>query len=1678
MTSIQPTSRWFVCSILCTSVGAARHLASRVKTASRRPGVTLAGLLVLSGCALATVERPLDIQGEARPAPYAQEVYADEPLAHWRLSGSAPGAIQSDADGALRLKEGEQKTLEGADMGGPEAAFEVWVKDARGTALSYSGPDGAEAFAIEITDTLAVRLLGERHDTGLRLDEGRWQHVGVSWRSEDGALMVAVDGFSQLETRTSRGRQLPYDGKLVLGAEFRGELDEVVVFDKAQHASRWLHRCHVAQAKASPSLPDEQLPVRLVLQSGHTDAVQSVSWSPDGARLATTSLDDTVKVWDSRTGALLHDLRSVKLVFLGPNGGQLAWNPDGTRFATAGDDGMAKVWDSHTGALLHELQAHTSAVLSVGWSPDGTKLATTGDDNVAKVWDGHTGALLHEFAVGARGHAVDVSLAWSPDGTRLAIAGEDNVAKIWDGHTGALLHELQVGVREHATDVSWSPDGTLLATVSKDDKVAVWDSRTGALIDDTFPLLEPRLISWSPDGARLAVVGPLGYADIVVVWDSDTRLVHTRRGGGGEFDHQSKYNTINTNKPMLIASMSWSPDGTRLVITDSDHEVTLWSSDSGELLHRLKGLADKVLSVEWSPDGSRLATAGEDGTAKVWGGDSGALLLDLKAQAHEVTSAGWSPDGARLAMASRDHTAKVWDSHTGAVLNLTGHSGVVRGVAWSPDGGRVATAGGDGSVKLWSSQTGAMELDVKVHRHPRDNLSVRLVEWSPDGARLATAHTIQDGEMILPAGVATWDSRTGAPLQKFEAGDALSVSWSPDGAQLATGGSSTAEVWDSRTGALLHAFKEQGLDVTSVSWSPDGAKLATASEGLRQSAIKVWDVASGALLIDLHEPYREEDVLARLNSETQSKLNSAERRFATSVAWSPDGTRLATVDWSHTVKVRDGQTGALLFEGEDHTDIVNSVNWSPDGAKLVTASDDNTVKVWDIQRGTRVTFISTRSGQWLTFNDRGYFDGSALASSLLAVAQGSRVFSFEQLAPTRNRPDKVLEALGAPRALIGFNETLWRRRLKRLGLSPGDVSDDFSSAPAARILHVQKPEATGVAVASLLFKDRVGLKGYRLFVNGVPLSQELQPLQGARRRLSVPIQLTAGTNQIEVAAINAQGVESLRGTTTVEHDGEGLPAPKLYFVGFGVSDYADDRMDLRFAHQDVLDLEAALLANKGGFAEVRTTTFTDAQVVEGSLGRARAFLDGVSEHDTLVMFVAGHGVRGQDEARTYYYIDHDTDLSDLEGTAIPFEQLEELLYGSRARKKLFLLDTCESGEDIDITTLTADPEGARGQKARTVRGFKVPGAASKVGDEPGDDVVQMWLQALRDKDRLIMQDLTRRSGAVVLASSLGQESSLEAPAWSNGAFTEELLRALQSDVADTNRDGEVSVGELVRHVTAAVPKLTGGRQHPNVEQDNALQHFALRSSYTQELTFDIKEMVHVPAGEFVMGEGDSQRKVHLDEFWIDTYEVTVSQYAQCVRAGMCAVPSDTGPLHNWSAPEKRDHPVNGVGWEQAAAYCAWKGKRLPTEAEWEKTARGAHGWTYPWGEGQPSCARAVIFSDGSLYDRCGEPGTQAVGSKPDGVSPYGAHDMAGNVCEWVSDWYGEAQTATRNPTGPRSGSYHVSRGGSWLSRGRDLQGAHRSGCDKDACVKFNDPLACMDSDQDMGFRCAGSAEPR
>ena len=273
--------------------------------------------------------------------------------------------------------------------------------------------------------------------------------------------------------------------------------------------------------------------------------------------------------------------------------------------------------------------------------------------------------------------------------------------------------------------------------------------------------------------------------------------------------------------------------------------------------------------------------------------------------------------------------------------------------------------------------------------------------------------------------------------------------------------------------------------------------------------------------------------------------------------------------------------------------------------------------------------------------------------------------------------------------------------------------------------------------------------------------------------------------------------------------------------------------------------------------------------------------------------------------------------------------------------------------------------------------------------------------------------------------------------------------------------------------TSPTPKNTATPKATSTQEPTAAPELEIGSSW--ERPADGMRMMYIPAGEFEMGsnDGGSDEKpvhiVYLDAYWMDETEVTNAMYAKCVGAGECDKPG--GNYYNDSF--YANHPVVNVDWGNAQAYCAWlvlstgsEQIRLPTEAEWEKAARGGlEGKKYPWGDSPPVCSQNT--ENGAQFSDCSDRTVEVSSFNSNG---YGLYDMSGNLWEWVNDWYSEsyyANSPSNNPTGPSSGMYRVLRGGSWNYEDDFLRSANRYRFDPTELRHFGN-----------GFRCARDASPQ
>jgi WD40 repeat protein len=578
----------------------------------------------------------------------------------------------------------------------------------------------------------------------------------------------------------------------------------------------------------------------LTLQ-GHRNRVYSVRFSPDGQRIVTGSLDGSAKVWDAVTGKELLTLRGHGR---GVNG--VAFSQDGRRIVTGSNDGTAKVWDAATGTNLLTLKGFITEIESVAFSPDNQRVITAGNP-AAEVWDAVNGQEL----VILKGHSNGLlSAAFSPDGQRIVTGSMDTTAKVWETVTGKELLTL-TGHKSWVADARFSPDGQRIVTGSGDQTAKVWDARVGGeLFTIKGHSSDVNGVAFSPDGKRVVTCGGIWVRNsdsTAKVWDA---------AGAGEVL------TLGSHTGSVTA-VTFSPDGQRLA-TGSGLQAKILDLASGRELLTLDGHTGEIYAVSFSLDGQRIVTSSADHTAKVWQAANGRELVTLKGHGGPVRSAAFSPDGQRVVTGGDDNTAKIWDAGTGRkLISLQGHNGIVWAAAFSPDGRHIATAGRD-NVRVWDAATGNELFSL------RGREQVMSVCFSPDGQRIATASS--DGTARL------WDAASGEELLalKGHGHQIFCVAFSPDGKRILTGSvDRTAKLWDAANGQELLSLKEHAGQVRSVAFSPDGRRIAT---GSTDRIARVWESASLAQV----ESWRREEqtAVASVTDDEQRLATEAQERAA------------------------------------------------------------------------------------------------------------------------------------------------------------------------------------------------------------------------------------------------------------------------------------------------------------------------------------------------------------------------------------------------------------------------------------------------------------------------------------------------------------------------------------------------------------------------------------------------------------------------------------------------------------------------------------------------------------------------------------------------------------------------------------------------------------------------------
>ncbi|MFY0627770.1 MAG: caspase family protein [Reichenbachiella sp.] len=1004
--------------------------------------------------------------------------------------------------------------------------------------------------------------------------------------------------------------------------------------------------------------------------------------------------------------------------------------------------------------------------------------------------------------------------------------GQNAVNSHFDALGAPSMIVFERGIHQaRVPTVSYSADGKEIVTASWDKTIRIWDAENGRLKRVI------RVPAWKGAEGQIFTmeVSPDKKFIIAAGYSLGTRNLQKSEDYIGDYVLLLDYQTgqvldAQGVHKQTIQQIAFSSDGQYVVSGggDLDSRVIVFRLDKSH--KKLVKIAERNMahaSQKYYPSCAERDFIGGLCSNRVLG-------VDFVPETHEVLSIDilgmlmkHSPDLSSVKMMGESLNRK-----TAGSLGKISDNAMFRLLEVDPKGRYVAAGDYSGLVTLYdlnnnSSKplTKGSSFEKALIRIPSFGKLLMDVAISSNGEQiaLATDNKIQVYKIDLKGGLKTISE----PIMNMEhKEDVMGLAFSPDGSQLISTGMNPAEcfIWNLSSGEkvlklggdatfnLLSALGTNPKQPTEIAYGrginarPQVNYFGRVSKAFDWAHLEVKMVKSSYAYKGARELSR--GIQA---PEFNSPLYEQLRTFM------PLGNGHTVIGTSYGSYL-DGFSNPISVDGLSTYGLA----MSPDKKRYLTGVENGLIRFYQTETGKEEAglYIS-ENDDWVLWVPDGYYTASLKGAQSVAwqtklgALNTPGYYPFEQFDLILNRPDLVLERMGgAEPEFIKALHHAYLKRLRKMEIKVEDLKASFD-LPKLTVDYPSKEVNTSIITIPVKAEDKVGLNRLFVHVNDVPVfGQKGRAILGKAYANTIEIQLTPGINKIQLAVLNSSGVSSLTETRYVTCN---VPKAKgnLYVVAIGVSDYQDNDFDLNYAvkdAQDVVSLWATKTDQYDGFTKILVT---DADATRENIKSIKDQLMGTSVNDQVILFAAGHGLL--DENYNYYFATHDIDFYDPAGRGLAYEDLEGLLDGIPARKKLMLIDACHSGEiDEEAMSTTVAATNTEGVKSRGF--FNKTKKTTTIGLAQSIDLMSKYFN-----------DLRKGTGAMIISSASGVEFAFESSQWQNGMFTYALLEGLKSGSCDVDQKDGVSVSELREYVFEKVTKLSGGKQHPTSRREN-LEH--------------------------------------------------------------------------------------------------------------------------------------------------------------------------------------------------------------------------------------------------------------
>lgn len=1009
----------------------------------------------------------------------------------------------------------------------------------------------------------------------------------------------------------------------------------------------------------------------------------------------------------------------------------------------------------------------------------GKTIYTCDFDKTIIAWDAENGVPIRQYLgkIGPGNEGMVYSIALSPDEMWLAAGGwfgkDDETEdlgdiRIYEVSTGKMLFVLK-GHKNIINDLAFTANGKQILAADADGFIRLWDLESKTIIREYFYKKE---------------------VDVKNIWVSGNYFVSGDQGG-----HLVLWD-MNRSKPLKkddffegyeIRDVCVSPDG-KWIAASGERFISLYTSK----LERVADIDNEEVAsfLRFSPDSKKLlagsTTSGQQHHCNVFVFENDVWDVYGSFDAHKssVLAGGFLDEHTMVTAGGEDNEICIWSIRSkGEKAQLKRK---MKGVghpyyAASLKDKRIAFA------KQWTANFGMSEIthtfdmltrsisknDVLQNwNRPVTKSGEYTLERKRTGGEL---EQLNSGLMILKNGVVV-DSI----IREYWNGSRHNVFGLTSAGWIVSGGSYGILSAYSLEGNEVSRFVGHEGDIWGLSLNEEGDRMITASS---DQTIRIWELKNVGV------PAATSNLISPLDYCRMMEVDATYKKVFDLLGLQTESKGTMAEDWKKVIAVLKKNNFPCQFLENKLAELTRNFIYP------------------------LVSVFLSENGEWIIWNEQGYYTASKKGARYVGyhINRGSdreaKYYPFEQFDLKFNRPDIILQDIGgiAPEVIEGY-QLAYKKRLKKMGVNEEQLGMEIHLPE----LEITKYTVDGnkAKVSFVARDDKYDLQRLFLTVNDVPYyGRKGKSFVENGIENEIEFELVSGRNKIQLSVLNNKGAESYRETLLLFNAGTALP--DLYLLSVGVSSYKDKKFNLRYAAKDATDVSVMMQKSKA-FKKVNVLTLTDDKVNMEELKRAKAeFLAKAGVNDVVMLFVAGHGILDND--LNYYFAAHATDFNRPAEGGIAYEELESLLDGLKALRKILFMDTCHSGElekdDHEITTSHSKPladdvvfRNAGNVTVTNRKGYKLNDAAGLA--------------------REVFYDLRRGTGALVISSSGGAEYAMESAEWKNGLFTFCLLNGISEGTADQNKDGQITVGELQQVISERVFHLSQGAQQPTFRKEN------------------------------------------------------------------------------------------------------------------------------------------------------------------------------------------------------------------------------------------------------------------